>query len=89
VVLALERVAQEHDRGDGRIGGYGEVKITSRHFVDLINHQKRTILDERCFPSGDAPILVGGQVQELLPLGAEFCGWDGHAERVSEILAGE
>jgi len=89
VVFTLKRIPKENDGGERRVGSDRQVKIPARHFVDFVDDEERGSFGEGGLPSGHTPVLLGGEMEELLPLGPEFSSGDGDAEMLAKVLSSE
>lgn len=89
VILTLKRVSKEDNGGERRVSGNRQVKIPARHFVDFVDNKEGGSFGESGLPSGHTPVLLGGEVEELFPLGPEFSGGDGDAKVLAKVLSSE
>ena len=80
VVLALERVSKDDHEFESGISEDGEVEVTTRELVDLIDDENFGLLEKTRFPGGESEGMVWGKVQIFLPLISEFCRGTGNAE---------
>lgn len=64
----MEWVAKDDGELNGRVREDGEVKVTARELVDLIDHEHTRGFEEGGLPGGETPNVVGGGFHVFFPL---------------------
>jgi hypothetical protein len=89
VIFTLEGIPEENNSGKRGVRSDGEVEVPARHLVDLVDYEEGGSFSKGGLPSGHTPVLLGGKMEELLPLGPELGGRDCDAKQLSKIFPGE
>jgi hypothetical protein len=89
VVLALKRVTKNDDELKGGVGGDGKVEVASWHFVNFVDDEDISVLEEGGLPGGDAPSVRWGDSEVLFPVRSKFGGGDGDSVVAKEFVLKE